>query len=175
MSNYVEHAKLEFEQIGYIPLDQEQEDGPSKWVQENVIELLEVLSKQGHSGCSIHRCVEYFTKLALFKPLSPIQCSDNEWCEVSDNVFQNKRLSSVFKEKKGLPYYLHAIVWKDQHGYTFTGSVIDSNGNDIASRQFIKVPFTPKTFYIDVIEDDCGIYVKDDSQLYDVFEYYRSV
>ena len=112
MSNLIKHAKREFEILGYIPLEQEQENGPNKWIQENVLELLEVFSKQGHSGSSAPFCVGYFEKLAMFKPLSPIKCDDAEWHEVGGNTYQNIRLSSVFKEgKDGWPYYLDAIIW----------------------------------------------------------------
>ena len=69
MSDYVNHAKAEFKKLGYIPLDQEQEEGPNKWIQENVLELLDVFSKQGHSGFSAPYCIDMFQKLALFKPL----------------------------------------------------------------------------------------------------------
>lgn len=181
MSNLVEHAKREFVYLGYTPLDIKQEDDPNKWIQENVLELLEVFAKQGHSGSSAPFCIKYFEKLAMFKPLSTIKCTDDEWGESisHDDTFQNKRLSSVFKKgKKGWPYYLDAIVWKNQKGHTYTGSAIDKNGKEIRSRQFIKLPFTPKTFYIDVIEkevakDDFEFYVKDQHQLKAVEEYYN--
>ena len=39
MSNFINHAKREFLAVGYIPLDQDQEDGPNKWIQENILEL----------------------------------------------------------------------------------------------------------------------------------------
>lgn len=176
--NIIEHAKLEFEALGYTPLDQDQEDSPNKWIQENVIELLETFSKQGHSGSSAPFCINYFNKLASFEPLSPIACNDTEWAEVSDGMFQNKRLSSVFKNgETGEPYYIQAIVWKNQDGLTYTGSALDKSGNKIKSSQNIKLPFTPKTFYVDIIEkevakDDWEFYIKDDVQLKEVFEYY---
>lgn len=175
----VDHAKREFLALGYTPLDQEQKDEPNKWIQENVLELLEVFSKQGHSGSSAPYCIHMFEKLASFKPLSPIKCDDNEWCEVTDNMFQNKRLSSVFKNgKDGSPYYSNAIVWKNQDGITYTGSAFDKSGNSIKSSQNIKIPFTPKTFYVDIIEkevekDGWEFYIKDDEQLKEVFEYYN--
>jgi hypothetical protein len=176
----VEHAKREFLALGYTPLDQEQEDDPNKWMQENVLELLEAFSKQGHSGSSAPYCINMFKKLASFEPLSPISCKDFEWTEVSDNTFQNKRLSSVFKNGvDGNPYYLYAITWRNQHGQTYTGSAFDKLGKSIKSSQSIKIPFTPKTFYVDVIEkevakDDWEFYIKDESQLSAVFEYYKN-
>ena len=78
MSNYVEHAKREFLSLGYKPIDK-CEDDPDKWIQENVLELLEVFDKQGHSGHSAPFAIKYFSKLANFKPLGPIQCTEEEW------------------------------------------------------------------------------------------------
>lgn len=181
MSNYIDHAKQEFKAVGYTPLDQKQEAGPNKWIQENIFELLEVFGKQGHSGASAPQCVRMFEKLANFKPLTPIKCTDDEWGETISNEdhYQNKRLFSVFKEgKDGKPYYLDAITWKTQKGFTYTGSAFDGKGNVVKSRQFIKLPFTPKTFVIDVIEkeikkDDWEFYIKDDSQLDEVYKYYE--
>lgn len=181
-SNYKSHAQEEFRALGYIPLDQDQEDGPNKWIQENVMDLLSLFATQGHSGSSAPYCVDCFRKLALFKPLSPIKCDDSEWMESSfsgDDHYQNKRLSSVFKEgKDGKPYYIDAIVWCNQKGVTYSGSALNNRGIRIQSRQFIKLPFIPKTFYIDVIEkeiakDDFEFYIKDETQLKEVFEYYE--
>jgi len=178
MSNLIEHAKEEFKVLGYIPVDEEQEDDPNKWIQENVLELLEVFSRQGHSGSSAPFCINYFKKLASFEPLSPIKCNDSEWNDTGCS-YQNKRLSSVFKEgKDGKPYYIHAIIWRTQNDLTYGGSALDSNSNRIKSRQFIKLPFTPKTFYVDVIEkevekDSFEFYIKDEGQLKEVFEYYE--
>lgn len=58
--SYKDHAEREFRALGYKPVDQE--EGPNKWIQENVMELLEVFSKQGHSGMSAPVCVRYFEK-----------------------------------------------------------------------------------------------------------------
>ena len=50
MGSFVEHAKIEFVAAGYKPLEDYAEDDPDRWIQENVLELLEAFSKQGHSG-----------------------------------------------------------------------------------------------------------------------------
>jgi len=192
-SNYIKHAKREFLALGYIPADILQEDGPNQWIQNNIIDLLAVLSTQGHSGGSIGYAVNAFKKLATFDTLTSIKCTDDEWNHVGRMMdgdhYQNNRLSSVFKKgKDGAPYYLNAIVFRGQNGYTFTGSsVLDSSGKTITSSQNIKLPFVPKTFYIDVIdtewadkeetvEQEGGGWwtskIKDVSQLDDVFEYY---
>lgn len=44
-SNVYKHAVLEFKSVGYKAIeDCTEEDGPNKWIQENVLELLEVFS-----------------------------------------------------------------------------------------------------------------------------------
>lgn len=184
-SNAYNHAISEFKIAGYKPIE-ECEDDPNKWIQENVLELLEVFYKQGHSGFSANYCVNCFKTLAMFDTLSPIMCSEDEfsYSEHREDMFQNKRLSSIFKNgKNGRPYYLDAIVWKEQNGNCFSGTV-----SGISSRQYIKdFPFTPKTFYIDVLswevnkdtnepENGSGWWesrIKDMSQLDEVWEYYN--
>lgn len=139
MSNLIEHAKEEFRAIGYKPLDQEQEDGPNKWMQENVLELLEVFSKQGHSGHSAPFCVEMFNKLARYEPLGPITGEDWEWVEVSSGTFQNKRCSHVFKEN-GQAYDIEGRIFKDKDGSCWTNR---------ESRVNVVFPYTPKREYVD--------------------------
>jgi hypothetical protein len=148
-----------------------------------VIEVLEVFSKQGHSGSSAPFAINYFKDLAAFKPLSPITCTEDEWGDVSSYsdgiLFQNIRNSAVFKEgEDGKPYYIDAIVWKTQNGGSYTGTAYDKKGGKLRSSQSIKLPFSPKTFYIDVIEvevkpDDFEFYIKDETQLNKVWKYYE--
>ena len=180
MNDLIRHAKIEFLKLGYKPIE-ECEDDPDKWIQKNVLELLEVFSNQGHSGFSAPYAIDYFQKLASFKPLTPIMCTDDEWSNTSlldplDNLYQNKREGSIFKEGiNGKPYYIDAIVWRNQNGNCYTGSAFNSKKESIKSRQYIKIPFTPKTFYIDVIdyefaEDDWESFIKDESQLKEVWK-----
>lgn len=179
MSTSISHAKREFLKLGYKPIEEYDDDDPNKWVQENVFELLEVFSKQGHSGSSAPYVVNLFKKLALYEPVSPIMCTDDEWNEVGDNVYQNNRCSAVFKKGiNGKPYYLDAIVWRNQNGLTYTGTAFNSKNEKIYSRQTIKIPFTPKTFYVDRIDyeiapDDWESYIKDEEQLKEVWKYYE--
>ena len=52
MSNTLNHAKRELALLGYKPIEELKEDDPDRWIQENILELLEVFSKQEHSGMS---------------------------------------------------------------------------------------------------------------------------
>ena len=80
-SNSIAHAKRELVAIGYDLNDKE--EGPNKWIMENLFELLAVFSTQGHSGSSAPHCISMFKKLASFEPLSPLTGEDDEWNDVS--------------------------------------------------------------------------------------------
>ena len=183
MSNYIKHAKREFLALGYKPIS-ECEDDPNKWIQENIMELLEVFGKQGHSGSSAPFCVRYFEKLASFEPLSPLQGTDDEWEDISrmsgKPQYQNKRFSSVFKDAKdGGSYFIGAIVFRGNNNSCYTGTALDKNNNIIRSSQNISFPFVKKTFYVDIIEkeirkDDWDFYIKDEKQLEEALNYFKS-
>ena len=146
MSNLLEHAKREFEAIGYKPIDEE-EDGPNKWIQENILELLKVFSEQGHSGFSAPYCVGMFKKLAMFEPLAPLQGTDDEWVDVGEEMgrtqFQNKRCSHVFKDGDGKAYDIDGKIFREPDGGCYTSG---------DSRVFIKFPYIPKVEYVNVKE-----------------------
>lgn len=119
---------------------------------DEILALCDKMANSGHSGGSAPYVIVAISsavkKLMSFEPLTPLTGEDDEWTDISEyqngeEGWQNRRLTSVFKGKGGA-YYLNAIVWKEG-GNTFGGRV-----EGITSRQFIKFPFTPKTFYIDV-------------------------
>jgi len=250
--SYIKNAKQEFLNLGYKPI-KKCEDGPDKWIQETVFNLLKELSEQGHSGGSIgyamfyfkkmanmsedeakkefikdgykpieeceddpdkwiqegtlkllkiylngyqdQKVIDYFYKLGKQEPISPIMCTDNEWSDVSDMsdgrvTFQNKRCGAIFKEGiNGKPYYLDAIIFTGQNGSSFTGNSVKNYRNEsIRSSQNIKLPFEPKSFYIDVIETEWAdkdetveqegggwwtSVIADESQLKEVWKYYE--
>ena len=154
---YIDHAKREFLAVGYKPIDQ-CEDDPNKWIQENVLELLDVLSKQGHSGTSIHFVVDYFSKLAKFEPLCPLSGDVMEWNNnIDPEMWQNIRCSHVFK-KNGIAYDIDGYVFwhwadrdlcPDEEGYPGKRryKAYFTSGE---SHKRINFPYTPKKEYIQV-------------------------
>ena len=111
MSNLVEHAKKEFEILGWNDLP---EDDMQTWVVNNLLELLEVFSKQGHSGSSAPYVINLFKRLANFGIIAELTGEDDEWVEVMDGHFQNKRCSEVFKDSKdGKAYWGFGRVFTD--------------------------------------------------------------
>lgn len=171
----IDHAKRELELAGMFDKDSDYGGMLAK----SVMELVELFSSQGHSGASAGMTVSLFNKVALYKNLSPLTGNDDEWNEVGNNVFQNKRASGVFKEgKEGQAYYIDAILWRLPGGSSWSGGAY-LDDKDIRSRQFIKgFPFTPKTFYVDVTEteptkDNFVFHVQGLKQLDEAMQYYQ--
>jgi hypothetical protein len=191
-------------------LDNAERDGQTLLIAEFVPEIEALVDKFGQSGQSggsapftAGAIVDTIKKMLAHEPLGEgIMGTDDEWndCSVFEDVepgkgsYQNKRLSSVFKEgKDSVPYYLNSIVWKPVgKDYTFTGRVSISEGSneEIGSMHYIKsFPFQPKTFVIDVhekeyrknkdgsmVEEDGGgwweSWLADPSQLDEVWKHY---
>ena len=157
---------------------------------EEILALVDRFGKSGQSGGSAPYTAaaisQALKKLLLQEPISPIMNLPEEWVDVTkyDDSgkcwFQNARCGALFKDGiDGRPYYLDAIVFKGDKTNAFTGNNInDRMGGVIGSRQYVRAfPFTPKTFYVDVIDqevakDDWIHMVKNIKQLRSVFKYY---
>jgi len=174
LTNY---AKTELQTAGFF--DEDSDYGGL--IGEAVMELIEVFSKQGHSGMSAPYVASIFNKLANFEPLLPITGKDEEWGDVNDlgdgkPWYQNKRCSALFKDgKDGKPYYIDAIIKRNQNEEDYKSG---DRTKMVGKRGYVKsFPFVPKTFYIDVKDvevgkDDWESFVVDPSQLEEAWEYY---
>lgn len=108
MSNLTEHARREMQAVGLFDKDADYEGR----LAENVMELLEVFSRQGHSGMSASMAISLFTTLAEFEALGPLTDDPDEWQPISmepvtDSVFlwQNRRQSDSFSHDGGKTYH----------------------------------------------------------------------
>jgi hypothetical protein len=161
-----------------------------------IIALCAKFNRSGQSGGSAPYTAtaisQALKKLLLFEPICPITGIDEEWNDITriNNdipMFQNNRDSRIFKDgKDGKPYFIDAIIKKTQtgdtwHGWFWTSKeayLAKDESQHISPRGFIKsFPFVPKTFYIDVIEEEVGpddweMYIKDIKQLEKVYKYY---
>ena len=163
MSNILDHAKRELATIGML-LDAvdvaDSDQKMNKLMADNVLELLDVFSKQGHSGFSASYAIGLFEKLARFKPLSPLTGADDEWTDVSEGSgdnsphYQNKRDSRVFKRSDGSAFFLDGFVFEDPEGYSFTNK---------DSQVPVTFPYTPHTKYVKVDKD--GIMINNESTI----------
>lgn len=101
MGNLEKHARYELERAGLFDKDSDY----GGMLGESTLKLIKVFAEEGHSGMSAAMQVEIFRRLASFKPLSPLTNSPDEWVEVSDKVWQNKRSSDCFSNDGGKTYY----------------------------------------------------------------------
>ena len=108
----IEYAKRE------LALVNTENDEMQNMMDENILEIIEVFSKQGHSGFSANYAINMLNRLLRFKPLKPLTGEDDEWRQVGDDWFQNIRYSSVFKEG-GRAYWSGGRVFSDDGGETY--------------------------------------------------------
>jgi len=145
MSQTLKHAKRELALLGYLPAEQLEDDDPNKLVQQNILELLEVFSKQGHSGMSAPYVIGMFFKLASHEPLTPLTGEDQEWEKVDFQTFQNLRCSRVFKNiNTGEVYDVQGRVFEEPDGARFT-----SNKSIVP----VTFPYIPTVDVVKVTED----------------------
>lgn len=109
MSNLIDYAKDELKRIGMIDSGEPYNDLAVK----AILDLIELFASQGHSGFSAPYVISAFTRLAMFKPLSPLTGEDDEWMEADAGNLQNKRYSAVFKDKDGIAYNIEGKVFTD--------------------------------------------------------------
>lgn len=128
MGNLTEHARKEMKH--WI----ESDDPMSKCMADNILEIVAVFSKQGHSGFSAGIAINAISKILKFEPLRGLTGKDEEWNEVSDDVFQNNRCPNVFKEND-VAYQHDYYIFQDKDGSQYTGK---------GSRKTITFPYSPK-------------------------------
>lgn len=131
----LDHAKAELRAIGMLGSGDDMNEAMCR----DVLELLEVFSKQGHSGFSAPYAIDLFAKLASYKPLGPLTGADSEWFDHSEAagepLWQNIRASHVFKGADGRAYDIDAVVYREPSGCTFTRG---------GARHYIEFPYTPQ-------------------------------
>jgi hypothetical protein len=138
----MEWAEQELKLAGYDINDPE--DGPNRWLAEGTLELLKVFSEQGHSGMSAPYAVALFEKLALWKPIAPLTGEDDEWNDVGESTWQNRRNSVVFKGEDGQAYWIEGRVFWEwaTHPEIDDGKPFKSYYTSRESRVNITFPWT---------------------------------
>ena len=108
MSNLVKFAESELELIG------DSDDEMQSAMNKHILHMVQVFADERHSGFSAGYAISILKRLLAYKPLTPLTGEDDEWNEVSDNLYQNKRFSRVFKDgKDGEAYDIEGkIFWE---------------------------------------------------------------
>jgi len=116
MSNLVDYAKDELKRIGMIGSGEPYND----CVTRAILDLIGLFSSQGHTGFTAPYTINAFSRLAMFKPLSPLTGEDDEWNDVGGGLLQNKRYSAVFKDEDGTAYDIDGKVFTDDGKVWYT-------------------------------------------------------
>lgn len=116
MSNLVDYAKDELKRIGMINSGEPYND----WATKAILDLIELFASQDHTGFTAPYVINAFSRLAKFKPLSPLTGEDDEWNDTGHGILQNKRYSSVFKDRDGTAYDIDGKVFSDDGKVWYT-------------------------------------------------------
>lgn len=122
------------------------DDEMQKLMNDQIKEMVLVFSTHGHSGFSAGYAIRMLELILRFKPIGPLTGEPDEWIEVGDGVFQNRRYGSVFKQAdrfNGQAYDIDGKVFREPSGVCYTSS---------ESKVPITFPYTPTTEYVDVPE-----------------------
>jgi hypothetical protein len=105
MSDLVRYAKEELTRAGLFDQDSDYEG----MLGEAALEIVEVFSKQGHSGASAAIVTQIVEKLLRYEPLTPLTYDKDQWIDQSEAsgepTWQHKRDYSVFSHDEGKTHY----------------------------------------------------------------------
>ena len=65
-----------------------------------MLDILDKFFDQWDSGGAVHYAAPILARLIAGKCLSPLTGAPDEWVDHGDGVFQNRRVSSVFKDRR---------------------------------------------------------------------------
>lgn len=107
----IEKAKYELDLLLKKCQDSE-EQKMQKLFNNNALEIVKKFCEVGHSGFSAEYEINMIVKLLNQENLTDLTYDDDEFVEVADGVFQNKRNSKIFKQKDkfdGKPYNIYDL------------------------------------------------------------------
>ena len=90
-------------------------------MEEYVLEVIDVIDNQGHSGSTHGYFCSMLIPLLKDKPITPLTGNDWEWQRrevMGDELLQNRRCYSVFKEGNRA-YNVHGKAFSDDGGDTY--------------------------------------------------------
>lgn len=136
MSNLEDYARSELTRAGLFDSDSDY----GRMMGDAIMKMIKLFADEGHSGFSANMAINIFNKVARFEPLTPLTGEDDEWNEVGEGTFQNRRCSHVFKGPDGRAYDIDGKVFRRPDGSCYT------NYN---SRVYVTFPYTPGSEYVE--------------------------
>lgn len=130
-SGLMRYAESELKLAGYL----DSSDRLTKLMVKNIVKMIEIFSKVGHSGSSAWLAIWILNRLLRFSPLTNLTGDRSEWMKVSGDTFQNIRCSTVF-----------AKTDTGEEAYNLDGVIIKfKNGDEVGEAIKIKFPYFPPT------------------------------
>ena len=151
--NSIKHALSEFVYAKWMTADGVFVDEMQEWMCQDLVDVIEVIASQGHSGFSGAYLIKYLTPLLKKEPITPLTGEEDEWAKVDEDTYQNKRCGRVFKRSEtGVAFDIDARVYYetkiDEHGKEHRAYFIR------APHEPITFPYTPTTTYVPAIKEE---------------------
>jgi hypothetical protein len=105
----IEYAKRELDVIG---MTEDSSDEMNVMMRKHILHMVKEFADEGHSGMSASYALSILKSLLAYEPLSPLTGADDEWMEVDNGYWQNKRASNVFKDKDGAYWSDGIVFWE---------------------------------------------------------------
>lgn len=93
-------------------------DEMQDWIEKCVLDILDLIANQGHSGFSHGYLLTLLIPLLKGKPITPLTGKEWEWVN-EYGLIQNKRCFSVFKDSDDLAYFTEGYAFSDDGGKTY--------------------------------------------------------
>lgn len=142
--SFKSHAEHELFLIGLGP----DCTGINKSMRDHILHMVDEFADEGHSGFSASYAIGILEKLLKFEPVTPLTGRDDEWMEIHEGTFQNKRCGRVFKDKDGNAYDINGRVFYEEYTDEEDGETRKSYFTCYESRTPVTFPYTPKTEYL---------------------------
>ncbi len=140
MSNMLDYTKHELNLIG---LKDDSEDEMNVTMRKHILHMVKEFEEEGHSGHSASYALAILKKVLNWKPLTDLTGEDDEWMEIADDLYQNKRAFDVFKDANGAYWSGGVVFWEwSIHSAINGGKPFKSYFTSKDSRVPITFPFS---------------------------------
>lgn len=151
--NSIKHALSEFVYAKWMTADGVFVDEMQEMMCQNLVDVIETIASQGHSGFSGAYLIKYLPTLLKQEPITPLTGEEDEWAKVEEDMYQNKRCSRVIKRgETGAAFDVESRVYYENE--------IDEHGKERrvffikAPHKPITFPYTPTTEYIPANQEE---------------------